>query len=432
MLISDNAFLVAILTATVLCGAVAFGLCIRVSPRFAIGAWLISTSFIPYWIGVDVAGFLPLPTLMGFLFLVSMLIHGPRIRGLVTIDYILLALVGSCSVAVFVYDGNLAVWLAMLSHWGIAYLIARTAGFAAGLDWVGSLFAVTMSLVGALAIVERIVGWHPFTKWTVDNLSFEIWAPLLERAGETRSEWAFGHPIALGATLALATPFAIASRFNLVVRVAMLAVIGGGILTTGSRGAILAFACSFALSALLSSSAQSTTRTSRWGIVVVIPIVAATALAIYTQIDESGGAETANSSGYRMSMYSLLGTLKPLGRAASYYVLHDGTVVYGRYTSIDNTFIWFGLTFGFIPLAILVLAAVLLMLRVGLIRATVPEIAVAGNFPVILTVAPITQYQIILWFVVGLGVASWLARRDRSWSGSEGLDARVGAMASKR
>ncbi|MDJ0454432.1 hypothetical protein [Gordonia amicalis] len=411
-MMSDSTYLAVMLTALGAFGSLAFGAIVRVSPRFAIGTWLVATCFIPYWVGIDVAGFLPVPTLIGVLFLVSMLIHGPRVQRWTAIDYGLLGMVGVCGIAVFAFDGSLPVWFAMLSHWAIAYLIARTAGIAAGLDWVGDFFAVTMTSVGAFAVVERLTGWHPFTEWTMSNLSYEIWSPLLERAGEVRSEWAFGHPIALGASLALATPFVIASRFHLLTRIAMLAALGAGIMTTGSRGAILAFACSFALTALVSKSSQFTRTVPRWGIVLVVPLIAASALAVYTQIDESGGTETLNSSGYRMSMYSLIETLKPLGRATSYYVLHDGTTVYDRYTSIDNTFLWFGLIFGFIPLAILIGAVLVLLTRVVLIRATVPEIAVAGNFPVILTVAPITQYQIILWFVVGLAVTSWASRRD--------------------
>ena len=107
-----------------------------------------------------------------------------------------------------------------------------------------------------------------------------------------------------------------------------------------------------------------------------------------------------------------------IGEAADSRRTAAGETRFGAFHSIDSALIYFGLTNGLIPLALVVtvlLAALLLALR-G--RATPATLAIVAQLPAVATVALITQYAMFFWVVCGLAVSSQLTQSGKRAEGS--------------
>jgi hypothetical protein len=72
--------------------------------------------------------------------------------------------------------------------------------------------------------------------------------------------------------------------------------------------------------------------------------------------------------------------------------------------SADSTFLHIGLQFGWIVLIAVLVPLGVCAIRVMVGRGSVAEIAIVGQLPLFLTVALITQYEFMVFFVAGIAV----------------------------
>lgn len=378
-------------------------------PRAVFVLWLCSIAFIPYWIGVDVFGFMPIPSLLGLM--VGAILISKKMWIPSGWDYILAAFIGLSLLAVVIDTSSRGTWFSMLTHWTLAFLIGRAAIPVLGKEYTGRVFAIIMSIVGGLALVEFWLSWHPFTSWAMSNGSYAAWSPIQVRGGNDRSEWAFGHSIALGGSLTLAVPFIVQGQFRTSRKILMLCLIGGGALVSLSRGGLLAVALTVALSLYALATVSSV---QRFLIGCTSIFLGVWALSSFAGLTAGSSRETSSSSSYRVAMHeTLIPTMQMIGRATSAQRTPSG-LRFGRYQSIDSTFLILGIGFGWLVAAIAIVAFLALLVRVALRHASAPEVALVGQLPVLATVALITQYQILIWLMLGMAVTFYaMSKKDR-------------------
>lgn len=376
-------------------------------PKLGFLVWLASVAAVPCWIGAGVGIFVP-ATLIGSMAALTCLFLGVKwIPGKADLCVIMLLIASALGVYFGSSTGTSSVsaFASMFTLWIPGYLVGRFVCEKAGVSFVKTSIGVSFGVIGLLAIVEKFTAWHPFVGHFAMNTLSEIWAPIQIRGGEERSEWTFGHSIALGGSLALAIPFLIASSLKTKTKLVLLALILGGVVTTYSRGAMLAAGLTLVLSLLTAKNLRSGHR--------FLLLVAASAFAVATVISfaavsDEAGSEVSDSSSYRVSLFTrLIATLEPIGRANS-YMSGAAQGQYGNYTSIDNSFMAQGLGFGWIAMLVAVLPFAAMGVRFLRRRASFAEVAMLGQLPVLTTVAMITQYQVMVWMVAGL--AATLAR----------------------
>jgi len=371
-------------------------------PKLGFLAWLFSICAIPCWIGATAGIFLP-ATLIGSLIALTCLFVGARWSpGKVDLCVLVLLIASAFGVYFGSASGGSSVsaFVSMLTLWLPGYLVGRIVCERAGLSFVKASMAIAFGIVGLLAIAERLFGWHPFASQLGMNSLSEIWAPIQIRGGVERSEWAFGHAIALGGSLALAIPFLISSSLRTKTKLVLLALILGGVAATLSRGPMLAAGLTLVLALL-------TTKSLKKGHKIVL-LIAAGALGIFTaisfaEVSDAAGSEVTDSSGYRVSLFNqLIWTLQPIGRSSAYTSGANNEVWYGNFSSIDNSFMALGLGFGWIAMVAVAIPFLTMGFRFLRGRASFAEVAMIGQIPVLVTVAMITQYQVLVWMVAGL------------------------------
>jgi hypothetical protein len=371
-------------------------------PKLGFFVWLVSIAALPCWIGVSGGSFLP-ASLLGSIMALTCLFAGARWTPTKADLCVVVLLIAS---AFGVYFGStsgassMSAFVSMLTLWVPGYLVGRYVCEKAGISFVKSSVATTFGVVGLLAIAEKVFSWHLFAGQLGMNSLSEIWAPIQIRGGEERSEWAFGHSIALGGSIALAIPFLINSSMRTKSKLVVLALMLGGVATTLSRGAMLAAGLTLVLALLTSKSIKAGHKL--W------LLLAAAAFGVYmilgfAEVSETAGSEVTDSSGYRVSLFSrLVSTLQPIGRSTAYMSGANNQVQYGNYASIDNAFMALGLGFGWIAMVAVAIPFVVMSVRFARGRSSFAEIALLGQLPVITTVAMITQYQVMVWMVAGL------------------------------
>jgi len=101
--------------------------------------------------------------------------------------------------------------------------------------------------------------------------------------------------------------------------------------------------------------------------------------------------------------------MRPLGITDGWTVLPSGETYYGSFQSIDSELVLTGLRFGLLPLLVLVAAILVCVVSLLRGRATPASVAVAAQVPAFATVALITQYGFLVWFVAGLAVTAYQA-----------------------
>jgi hypothetical protein len=383
-------------------------------PKLGFAAWLISVAVIPCWIGVNSGFFVP-ASLVGAAIALTCLFAGTAWRpSKADICVVVLLVASGLGVEFGSSSGqsSTSAYVSMFTLWLPGYLVGRFVCEKAGLSLVKTAMSLTFSVVGFLAIIEKTLAWHPFASQVEANSLATIWAPIQVRGGVERSEWAFGHSIALGGSLALAIPFLLSSSLKTKTKLVLLSLILGGVATTLSRGAMLAAALTLLLSLITSKNLRGGHKTL---LLVGSGILAAFVITDFTAVSEEAGSEVTDSSGYRMSLFKqLISTLQPFGRSSSYISGVNGHVQYGTYTSIDNAFMAIGLGFGWVAMVTVAVPFVIMTIRFLQRRATFAETALLGQLPVITTVAMITQYQVIVWMVAGLAVTLAITKPDQN------------------
>lgn len=387
-------------------------------PKAGFVIWLLTVAFIPCWVGINAGSFVP-ATLAGSAIGLTSLLVGTKWRpGKADLSVVILLVVAALGVYFGSSSGgsSMSGLVSMLMLWLPGYLVGRFVCERAGISFVKTAVAVTFTAVGALALIEQFFSWHPFVGATGESTLAKIWAPIQARGGVERSEWAFGHSIALGGSLALAIPFLLTSSLKTRNKLICLALILGGVAATLSRGAMLAAGLTLLLTLVTTGNLK---RAHKAMLFVASGVLGVFVFSEFTEVSENAGSEVTDSSSYRVSMLvRLLPTLEPFGRSTSFLSGLNGQVQYGQYRSIDNAFLALGLGFGWIAMIVAILPFIVMAVRFLRRKASFAEVALLGQLPVITTVAMITQYQVVVWMVAGL--AATLAATKPSVPAPEG------------
>jgi hypothetical protein len=173
-------------------------------------------------------------------------------------------------------------------------------------------------------------------------------------------------------------------------------------LVTAVLGAVLAVLC---LRTELS-------RRLRVAVTAGLVVVGLGFASLVSTVFSAAGTEASNSADYRLELLNLVSHLEPFGWHSTAYQVAGRTILAnvpssdGTLHSIDNALLLVGLSYGWVPMAVVLL---LLLGAIGTLlsgRITAPTIAVVAQIPALATVALITQYSTFTWFVAGLAVFS--------------------------
>lgn len=387
----------------------AFGF-LRRSPKTALFAWLTVICFVPIWIGGSFHVYVPAFTAIGLMAAISLLPVPAQVQWSVA-DLFLLAILVVVAIELFTQTTTISAAFDAFTSWAGAYLFGRLIAQVVEPDWIYRAIAIFFTVVAALALVEFATGRNLFIQYLSNGSNlFSIWGNLIPRGGIIRAEGAFGNPIALGASLAIAVGITMGANFRLWLKSIMLAIMLGGAVVTFSRAGMLTAAIGIVLSCLFLTGIL--TRAYRVFLLVILGVGGALVSVYVLAVFASSGAEAEDSALYRSDLLLLLRDLNPFGLSDSYRVSSTGQVSIGSFASIDNAMLLFGLLYGWVPLlfiAALLIGAIWLVLSR---RATPPTIALVAQIPSLVSVALITQYAAVLWFAAGLAVTTQVLARS--------------------
>jgi hypothetical protein len=374
---------------------------VHLHPRLGVLLWLSTVAFVPFWLGLNfVVYFLP-TSLVGILVLVAVRPAVPRLGGF---DLIAAFFFISCLAPALSGGATQSTIFGILSQALLAYLLGRLLPVEVDPQWMYACVAIIFTAVAVLALAEFAFGWNPFVSLGPASDLHAKWGVLQGRGDLLRAEGAFGHSIALGSSLALAIPLTLAAPLNVRVRLTMVVVMLGGVAVTISRISMVCAALAVLLSVAFGK--QGVPRQLKVGIVAVGAVVTAALAPYFFNIFAAAGSEAAGSADYRGSLTELIPDISLLGISSAAYRSATGELFFGRFQSIDSQLIYTGLTYGWFALGcviILLIGAVVVVVR-G--RASAATIAVVAQIPALATVALITQYSMMFWFIAGLAMFS--------------------------
>ncbi|PWB97571.1 hypothetical protein DF220_06815 [Salinibacterium hongtaonis] len=378
-------------------------------------AWLAIACFVPYWFSINI-GIGWSPASLAAVAAIVVMRPWRDVRPVLA-DALLGLVVLSWAIAFATGDSTFSSGAVMITQWGFGYVLGRTAAVRLGMPAVSVMITLVFCLVAALAFVEFATVWNPFVDLAVNNSLYATWGSLQERGGVLRAEGAFGHSIALGASLALVVPLVLTSPLPEPVRFFATMLVLGASTMTVSRTGMTCAAIALVLSVLFLREAGSARL--RISLMVAAAAVAVTLWPPVSTIFDVAGDEASASAEYRGDLIPLMGEMKLLGQSPAFLRAADGSAYFGGFRSIDSSFILTGLSYGIVPLLMLTLllaAAVIAVLRSSATPATV---AIVAQIPALFSVALITQYTIIFWLVAGLAVSSLAAARRTGASRTE-------------
>jgi hypothetical protein len=394
-------------------------------PRLAVVGYLAVLALVPVWAGVQIKVFFEPQVLVGLLVLVALWPQSgrPGVRPLVADG--LLALFVLASLAPLLTGGSTLTSVFVVAvQWLGAYLVGRHLGARTGYDWCLRVIAVVFTLVAALALVEYATGVDLFLAVPGSGTQHDVWATIQTRGGVARAEGAFGHSIALGAALSMAVPLTLGSSFRLGVRLPMVLLMTAGVVVTFSRIGLVCTALGIVLSVLSLRELPTRLRVLLAGSVAVVGFAVAP---LVTRVFGAAGSEAANSASYRGDLLGLIGDMRPLGLSGAFHRAPDGDVFFGGFRSIDSALILQGLTYGWVSLVVALVLLAVGVLAVLTRRASAPTVALVAQVPALATVALITQYSTMVFFVGGLAVFAQAVRRPAP--AGTGADDAVGPVA---
>src|SRR4051794_26510850 len=393
-------------------GAAILGfLVLRRAPRLAVATWIVSLCFVPIWLGFGIGfngNYYVPPATAAALIVVAALLPVRRFR-LSWMDGLMTLVVVAALCSILAGNAGIALGAAIIvvTYFVAGYVVGRIAPLRVDPGWVHGAIAVCFTIVAVLAIVEGLTHWNPFVLLRSGNSLYSIWGTIQERGGVPRAEGAFGHSIALGASLAMAVPITLASPFRLWVRSLMVLSMLVATVFTFSRIGMICALLGVALSVVFMRDAIS--RRARIILTTTVVVVSAVVFPLVSAVFDDAGTEASDSADYRGDLLSLLGTMNPIGVAGSAEKNSAGNLYFGNFRSIDSQLILTGLTNGLIVLIAVVVALVFGILLVLRGKASPATIALVAQIPALATVALITQYAIFLWFVAGLAATTQLA-----------------------
>lgn len=384
----------------VLMALVASGLVLRVlhgRPRLALVLWFLCLTMIPVWVSVDFVTNFPLYCLIALLVMAATAANS-NVKW-TSFDALFIVFFLVALAAVVLGGSSWAMWAQIVIRWGIPFFAARVLVAAVGRRYFVDVFAIVFGAVGVLAILEYLTSWHPFINWTFGSAEFEIWREIQVRSGADRSEWAFGHSIALGGSLAVAIPFILGSSYRPTAKAALLIGVFGGIATTGSRSALIAgiFTLTICLVYLLKG------RFARAALIIVALVSTFLVTPLLEPLLRLWAVGSSNeerwSFEHRSFLYtSFMSKIQLFGQSVT------GSLLRGVDFSTDSAVLRLGLEFGWIVLLGAILPLLCSLLRVIFGRASLPELALVGQIPLFATVALITQYESVVFVAAAAAI----------------------------
>lgn len=380
---------------------------LRSRPRWATALFLVSLCLVPVWLGVTVRAYFPPASLAAALVLVAGLQLSRARLAVADLPVVFLGVVAVASVMLGL--SGFSVVATAFVVWGAAYAAGRHLCARVGPEWMYGAVAVVFIVVAGLAVVEAITQVNFFVELRAGNQLFSDWSEIQTRGGRSRVEGAFGHSIALGASLAAAVPFVLAAPFRLWVRFAGVLLILVAVVTTFSRTGMVCAILALLLSLFFLDVVPAAARARLVAVVVVVSL-ALTPLVLTTFAE--AGDEASGSAEYRGDLLRLVGDVAPLGLSDAAERTPSAVTRFGSFRSIDNFLLLSGLTFGALFALTLLLALTVATIAVVRRRATPATVALVAQAPALFAVALITQYASVVWFVAGVAVSSQLVRRS--------------------
>jgi len=403
----DALLILAGLTACIAAGLAAVFL-IR-APRLSFVVWILAVFLLPIWVGVNVGFFLSAVTLLTVAFVA---LHGGRFR-LAGPDAFMLLFIGLVVLLFATNQVELTYVVSGILELALPYFWGRIVYERIGTTTVTSWIAGVAVAVALLAIVEFLTGTNVFVAIPGSEPLKQTWAELQPRAGFVRVEGAFGHSIALGGALAISAAFVLASRARAWLKVTGLAIVGIAVVLTFSRIGIVTFVLTVVISLVVLRSVGTSTR---WMVGGLLVLAVAVLVPFLDTVFADAGGEAGGSADYRGDLTVLLGQVRLIGGASGWENLVVGDVYLGNFTaSIDNAFIAVLLRYGYLPTAALfAVYAGAIVVAVRSRTVSPGLVAILAQLPGLFAVAFITQYGILLWFVVGITVGRSHVRANPS------------------
>lgn len=293
--------------------------------------------------------------------------------------------------------------------WLLPYAWGRVVVAQVGFDWIAACISVAAVVASLLAIAEFISGVNIFV--LLPGVDGAMWTALQYRGGLLRAEGAFGHSISLGSSLAISAAFVLAVKWPFVWKALAFAVVTTGTVMTFSRIGLVGILLVVVFSLLfLGRYIRPVQRVMVFAVTVVALLIT---LPVITTVFDDAGDEAAGSAEYRADLIPLIGKMALIGLSPAREVSANGIDYYAGYRSIDSALILTGLRHGLVPLLILVIALVICAWVVFTGRGNPASVAVLSQIPALATVALITQYAQLFWFIAGVAVASYKLEEQR-------------------
>lgn len=407
MIFSSTAVWTFLLETCAVIGLVLSVFVVRWKPELGFLGWVLTICFVPIWIGVEVRTFFSAIT-VATIVVVAGLMRFRRFR-LNLFDWFMVILIGVSIVSNGLGYASLPANFAF-AVWVCAYVLGRMVLSRVSPAWICRVVSVAFTVVAILAIAEFFTGVNLFVLLPMNNSLYEIWGPLQSRGGVLRVEGAFGHSIALGTCLAMAIPFTFSSDFRPGVRVVMIGCMLVAASLTFSRTGIICTILALLISVLRTRNSLSA-KTKIYA-TVGLGVVVASAFPFIGAVFESAGAEATGSANYRGDLLSLITDMRWIGISPSFTVSPNGEATFGDFRSIDNALVLLGLTYGLLPLLLMIGLLLVAVFAVVSGRGEPATVSVVAAIPALVTVALLTQYEVFFWFMVGLAGASQVLRRE--------------------
>ena len=364
-------------------------------PRLAFVAWLLALSMLPAWATIHIFVNVPIHCVIAMVAVAAVVFRiGPKFT---KFDAYFALLSGTAVAAALFGGAGMGSAVQIIFAWVIPFLAARVLVSAIGVPFAVDAIALILGLVAALAILEFIFDWHPFVDWNFGSQSiFQTWHTIQYRGGRPRSEWTFGHAIALGGSLALSIPFIVQSSYRASLRILLMLCVGAGIFATASRGPFIAAAVTAGICVVYTIQRRVVRTVAAMTILTGVIFLSSYLYDLLITLSVSGDQSDRLSVAYRPKIYSLY-------TSAIEWFGNYSTVDIGN-KSIDSAYLVIGLQFGWIVLVLATLPLGVSAVRVLIGSASSAEIALVGQIPLLAVVAMVNQYESLMFIIAGLAV----------------------------
>ena len=250
-------------------------------------------------------------------------------------DMAMLLMLVLCLATVVLGGASRPALLDVVLQWLPPMAMGRLLAQRLGLNWLMKAIGVVFAIAAALAVLEFATGINIFVLLSRGNSLYGTWGGLQARGGIVRAEGAFGHSIALGASLAAAMPLVLATDMAARAKSVIVLLLMAGTIVSFSRAGMICAVVGLVLTIVF----QRTGLSARLRVVftVVLCVVAFLALPYVSAVFEAAGQEAAGSAAYRGNLLSLIPDMAPLGISPAAYRAPDGTLYMSNFRSIDST-----------------------------------------------------------------------------------------------